>query len=56
MLVFDASTLIVIAKIEILDSFLAGISMKVMVPRAVERECCGAKKTLDALMIQKNGR
>jgi predicted nucleic acid-binding protein len=53
MLVFDASTLILTARIEILDSFLAGISAEVTIPRAVERECCGTKKTLDALMIQK---
>ncbi len=27
--------------------------MEVAIPKAVERECCGTKKTLDALMIQK---
>ncbi len=53
MLIFDASTLILIARIEILDSFLAGISTKVAIPREVERERCGSKRTLDALMIQK---
>jgi predicted nucleic acid-binding protein len=53
MLIFDASTLILAARIEILEPFLAGISTEVSIPRAVEKECCGAKKTLDALMIQK---
>jgi predicted nucleic acid-binding protein len=53
MLVFDASTLILVAKVELLDLFLASIGLEVAVPAEVARECCGAKKTLDALMIQK---
>ena len=53
MLVFDASTLILIAKVELLDLFLANIELAVAVPSEVARECCGVKKTLDALMIQK---
>lgn len=53
MFVFDSSTLILTAKIELLDLFLNGIGMEVAIPRAVEEECCGGKKTLDALMIQK---
>jgi predicted nucleic acid-binding protein len=53
MIVFDASTLILIAKIELLDRFLTNIELEVAVPAEVARECCGAKKTLDALMIQK---
>ncbi|HEY1805374.1 MAG TPA: hypothetical protein VGG45_12945 [Terracidiphilus sp.] len=36
-----------------LDLFLDEIGMEVTVPRAVAEECCGGKKTLDALMIQK---
>jgi len=52
-IVFDASTLILIAKIEALDSFLSGIEFKVGIPVEVERECCAVKKSLDALMIQK---
>lgn len=53
MLILDASTLILIAKMEILTPFLKGISMDAAIPRAVERECCSEKKTLDALMIRK---
>jgi len=53
MLVFDASTLILIAKMEILDSFLDGIESKVAIPAEVAKECCGVKKSLDALLIQK---
>jgi len=53
MFVFDSSTLILTAKMELLDLFLSEIGMEVAIPRAVENECCGGKKTLDALMIQK---
>ena len=53
MIVFDASTLILIAKIELLTPFLAGMELRVCIPTEVERECCGGKKTIDALMIQK---
>jgi uncharacterized protein len=53
MFVFDSSTLILIAKVELLDLFLSEIRMEVAIPQAVEEECCGGKKTLDALLIQK---
>lgn len=53
MVIFDASTLILVAKIEVLDSFLSGIEFKVGIPVEVERECCAVKKSLDALLIQK---
>jgi predicted nucleic acid-binding protein len=53
MLIFDASTLILIAKIDLLDPFLGILSMRATIPIAVHRECCGGKKTLDGLMIQK---
>ncbi len=53
MIVFDSSTLILTAKIGLLSPFLAGVEPPVAIPGEVERECCAAKKTLDALMIQK---
>jgi predicted nucleic acid-binding protein len=53
MLVFDSSTLILIAKIDLLDPFLTDIGMEIAIPKAVENECCGGKKTLDALIIRK---
>lgn len=53
MFVFDSSTLILTAKMELLDLFLNEIEMEVAIPQAVEEECCGGQKTLDALMIQK---
>jgi predicted nucleic acid-binding protein len=52
MIVFDASTLILITKIEVLDLFLAGSQLAVAIPIEVEKECC-AGRTLDALMIQR---
>jgi hypothetical protein len=36
-----------------LDLFLANIGLEVAVPAEVARECCGVKKSMDALMIQK---
>ncbi len=45
--------MIFIAKVELLDLFLTDIELAVAVPSEVARECCGVKKTLDALMIQK---
>ncbi len=53
MIIFDSSTLILIAKIDLLSPFLASVELPVAIPVEVERECCGAKKTMDALMIQK---
>src|ERR1700683_2042563 len=53
MIVLDASTLILITKIDLLDSFLASIGREVAVAGEVVRECCAVKKTLDAHLIQK---
>ena len=36
-----------------MEAFLAGPPMDIAIPKEVERECCGVKKTLDAHMIQK---
>jgi len=53
MMIFDLSTLILVAKVELLDLFLASMRLEIAIPEEVERECCGVKKTLDALIIQK---
>ena len=53
MIVFDASTLILIAKAELLDLFPADIELEAAIPIEVEKECCGVKKSLDALLIRK---
>jgi predicted nucleic acid-binding protein len=53
MLVFDASTLILTAKIELLDLFLKEIGMQVAIPKVVAEECCSGVKTFDGLIIQR---
>ena len=53
MIVFDASTLILIAKVDLLDLFLTSINVPVAIPGEVEKECCSSKKALDAIIIQK---
>lgn len=53
MIVFDASTLILIAKVELLDLFLVNINVPVAIPGEGATECCGSRKSLDATMIQK---
>ncbi len=53
MIVFDASTLILIAKVELLDLFLSNVGVPVAIPAEVAKECCGSKKALDAVVIQK---
>ncbi|MGB6430006.1 MAG: hypothetical protein WBF06_05440 [Candidatus Acidiferrales bacterium] len=53
MIVLDASTLILTAKAELLDLFLADGKLGFVIPAEVERECCGSKKTLDGLVIRK---
>src|SRR5437762_14120803 len=53
MIVFDASTLILIAKADLLDLFLTSFNVPVAIPGEVEKECCSSKKALDAIIIQK---
>jgi predicted nucleic acid-binding protein len=53
MLIFDSSTLILLAKSELLDAFLGSISLKAAIPEEVARECCKAKKTIDSMLIQR---
>jgi predicted nucleic acid-binding protein len=49
-IVFDASTLILLAKSELLGQFLGALKMEAVVPAAVARECMG-KRSFDALAI-----
>jgi predicted nucleic acid-binding protein len=53
MIFFDSSTLILLAKAELLALFLSGAKQEVVIPGEVDRECCRVKKTFDALMITK---
>jgi len=54
MVVLDASTLILITKADLLGPFLEGVRLEVEIPGEVARECCSAKKTMDALTIQRS--
>ncbi len=53
MIAFNASTLILLAKVELLEMFLENIGQAVAIPKEVERECCGGQQSFDALLIQK---
>jgi predicted nucleic acid-binding protein len=53
MIVFDASTLILIAKTEMLELLLNDEGPEIAIPVEVEKECCEGKKSLDALIIRK---
>ena len=53
MVVFDSSTLILLAKADILDNFINDYEGKLLVPREVEKESCERKMSFDALLIRK---
>jgi hypothetical protein len=53
MLIIDAFPLILLARIELLDSFLAGLATPAIAPPEVTRECYAVKKTSDSLLIQR---
>lgn len=53
MIVFDSSTLILLAKADILDSFVEDFRGKVLIPREVEDESCDRKESFDALQIRR---
>jgi predicted nucleic acid-binding protein len=53
MIVVDASTLILLAKAELLEKFLEQIAQEVVISKEVERESCRVKKSFDALIIQR---
>ena len=50
MIIFDASTLILLAKADLLDAVLGSGIGTVLIPTEVEAEC-GARESLDALLI-----
>ncbi len=52
MIVFNSSTLILLAKVELLDTFLAEIKDNVVIPKQVQTECCEEKQSVDALLIR----
>ncbi len=52
MIVFDASTLILLAKVEALDMFWGDYKGEIVIPREVEKEAT-VKRTFDGLLISK---
>ena len=52
MIVFDSSTLILLAKCELFDIFIKSYGKHVIIPKTVQMECL-EKKTFDALLIEK---
>lgn len=53
MIVFDSSTLILVAKIEVLGVLLESMGFEVIIPNEVAQESCALRRSLDALVIQK---
>ncbi len=53
MLVFDSSTLILLAKADLIDEFLSDYKRKILIPDQVEKESCTSKKSFDAQLIKK---
>ena len=51
MIVFDASPLILLAKAEILERFIGSFPEPVVIPQAVQSECCENKNSFDAQII-----
>ena len=51
MIVFDSSTLILLAKVELLDDFINDFNGEVIIPLEVKEECCNKKNSFDALLI-----
>lgn len=53
MIVLDASTAILLAKVELLDPFVEAVQQTVVMPKEVEQECYGRREALDARLIAK---
>lgn len=53
MIVLDSSTLILLAKTDLLDPLLERSPTALAIPEAVERECCLGVQSFDALLIRK---
>lgn len=53
MIVFDSSTLLLLAKSGLLDDFIADYRGEFIIPSEVKEEICDRKNSFDALLIQK---
>jgi predicted nucleic acid-binding protein len=53
MIVFDSSTLLLLAKSGLLDNFINDYKDEIIIPSEVKEESCDRKNSFDALLIQK---
>lgn len=53
MVVFDSSTLILLAKAELLEDFVNDYKGDIILPDEVKDECCSKKNSFDALLISR---
>jgi predicted nucleic acid-binding protein len=53
MLLFDASTLILLAKAELLDNFLDDFPENAVITKGVQEECCRKEQAMDSLLIKR---
>jgi predicted nucleic acid-binding protein len=52
MIVFDSSTLLLLAKAGLLDDFISDYSGEIIIPMEVKKESCDRKDSFDSLLIQ----
>ena len=52
MIVFDSSTLLLLAKSGLLDNFISDYTDEIIIPVEVKEESCDRKNSFDALLIQ----
>ena len=53
MIVFDSSTLLLLAKSGLLDNFISDYTDEIIIPMEVKEESCDRKNSFDSLLIQK---
>lgn len=52
MIVFDSSTLLLLAKSGLLDNFISDYKGEIIIPMEVKEESCDRENSFDALLIQ----
>lgn len=53
MIVFDSSTLILLARTDLLERYMGNLNEPIVIPKAVERESCEEKDSADDMVIQR---
>lgn len=56
MIVFDSSTLTLLAKVGLLDDFIDDYGGKILIPRSVEVESCRQKESFEVLLLRRRVR